>query len=179
VVFRRLVSGRPAPVLLLANGEYCAFLDVPPADMNVAAHKKEHPRTWGRWRRRRGKIETLRERNVWLAEDWGEALAPARPGETLSGTFARGHGHGTMSFLEEIAFGREGRFVRRRTANVGLVPGTAGVGGGKDDRGTYRLDGRTLELRHDSGVVERKAFHWGRSKKDMIFLDNTLYSLDD
>jgi hypothetical protein len=180
VVFRRLVSGRVAPVLLLANGEYCTFLDVPPADMNVAAHKKENPRTWGRWRRRRGKIETLRERDIWIEEpDWGEPLAPARPGEALSGTFSRGHGHGTMSFLEEIAFVPEGRFVRRRTANVALSPSTAGVGGGKDDRGTYRLDGRTIELRYESGAVERKAFHWGRAKKDMIFLDNTLYSLDD
>lgn len=84
-----------------------------------------------------------------------------------------------MSFLEEIAFAPEGRFVRRRTANVGLSPGTAGVGGGKDDRGTYRLDGRTIELRYQSGAVERKAFHWGRKQKDIIFLDSTLFSSDE
>jgi hypothetical protein len=180
VVFRRLVSGRVAPVVLLENGEYCTYLDVPPEDMDMAAHKKENAGAWGRWRRRGGAIETLQGGKHWIEErDWGEELRPARPSEALSGTFTRGYGHGTMQFLDEIAFSPDGRFARRKSANVALAPSTAGVGGGKGDRGSYRFNGRTIELRHDDGTVERHAFHWGRAEKDMIFLDNHLYSLDD
>jgi hypothetical protein len=165
------------PVLLLKNGEYTDELDVPPEDMNVAAHKKEHPRDWGTWRRRRGKIELIDWSGKPSPLKVGPSLVPGRAGEELSGTFAKGAGRGNMSSLKEIGFQPGGRFAIRRTVSVAIA--VPGVGGARIHRGSYRIEGRTIEFRNDDGTVDREAFHWVSEKRDAAFFNDDYYSLDD
>lgn len=172
VVGERRDSGRIAPILLLKNGEYCSGLDVPPEDMDVALHKKRNRLHWGRWRRQRGRYQVLEGRK-WVAASWGSTLAPGRPGEELSGTFASGGGNYASTFVKEITFLPGGRFATRKSGAGG------GIGGFRIERGSYRFDGHTIEFLGDNGTMEREAFHWVSEKKDSAFFNNRFFRREE
>lgn len=180
------------PVLLLKSGEYCMRVDLPPGDIDAAAHKRAHPGAWGKWRRVGSKYERTNAKGNWVKAGWERRLSPARPGEELRGTYASTSGGGnsayggnvTVASVNRLTFLPGGKFRLERTGAT-IFDGSRGpVGGGvsssSEADGTYELEGSSLELRHRDGTVERRAFHWGDPKgKTSIFLNQVLYALDD
>lgn len=167
-------------ILLLKNGDYCDQMDVTPADMNVAAHKQAHPGAWGRWRRGGGKYEVLEDGTWKPADNWKLRLEPARPGQKLTGTFesvtATGLASAAIVSSSSLSFLPGGRF--RRGRSVTTTTSSVAASSTEKNEGSYRLDGRTLELRFDDGRVDRRAFHWLDVKKqDAAYFNGVLYLL--
>jgi hypothetical protein len=167
-------------ILLLKNGDYCDQMDVTPADMNVAAHKQAHPGAWGRWRRAGRKYEVLEDGKWKAADHWKLRLEPARPGQKLTGTFesviATGLASAAIVSSSSLTFLPGSRF--RRGRSVTTTTSSVAASSSEKNEGTYRLDGRTLELRFDDGRVDRRAFHWLDVKKqDAAYFNGVLYLL--
>jgi len=73
-----------------------------------------------------------------------------------------------------LSVGTEVRYDRLQA-----YTGPQAVGGSarpRPETGSYQLDGSTLELRHDDGRVERRAFLWGdRENKTSLRLDDMAF----
>jgi hypothetical protein len=167
-----------------------ARVDVPPSEMDAAAHKREFPRAWGRWRRRGGNIERLRPDGTWAATSWAGTVTRARPGDELEGTFHSGRGSAVGGGATYIIVSRDLTFLpgkRFRQAggtaiSVGSgIPGSAqgGVTSTSEDDGSYRFDGDAIELHFGDGTVERRACFWASETKAMFFMNQAFYYNSD
>jgi len=186
------------PVMVLKNGDACSYVDVPPADMDVAAHKQAHPGNWGTWRRRGRAYERLGRGGQWKEVDWKLRLHPARLGEELRGTLTSinalvmpGGGGATTSVASSKTFTflpgrrfRDERFTALSHQGDTTPSGQprVGVSGTSNDKaeGTYVLDGSTLELRYSDGTVDRRAFLWASDERPgTIVLNTSVYLVKD
>ena len=174
--------------LVLKSGDYLEDFELPPSDIDVAAHQQAFPGRWGKWRRRGDTYERLDRRRGWSKVDWHERLYPAAPGEELRGTFSgtsglaipSGSGRaGRVSSSRQLTFLPGGRFqydlVQGFTGNLAVK----GAARSRPDTGSYQLDGTTIELHHDDGRVERRAFLWGSETKTSIRLGTQAFLRDD
>jgi len=103
------------PVLLLRSGEYCSSVELPAADMDVAAHKLARPGAWGKWRRRGGKFQRTDSKGRWIDAKWDRRLTPVRGGEQLSGTYSRIGGGGNTALGGDVSIAT--------TSEVTFLPG--------------------------------------------------------
>ena len=179
------------PVLLLKNGEYCSRVELPAADMDVAAHKRARPGAWGKWRRRGGKFQRTDSRGRWIDAKWDRRLTPARAGEQMNGTYSRIAGGGntglggdvSIATTSELTFlpGRRFRLGKFASTTFG---GSSGVGGvatdESDEHGTYSIEPGAIELRYSDGRVARWAMHWGDPEgKGSVFFNRALHTRRD
>jgi len=176
------VSPTYVPVMLLKNGEYCESIDLPPGDMNVAAHKQAHPHRWGKWRRRGKKFERFVEKKGWTAVNWEQRLYPARKGDELRGAFRRitSTAAARTSIVSDrtLTFLPGGRFSDGKTTTlIAPYPGASGSRKRQPKLGTYRLDGSAIELHYPDGTVQRRAFLWAGTTKKSIYLDDELWAI--
>ena len=171
------------PVLLFTNGEYCAHVNVPPSEMDVAAHKREFPSQVGQVAQARRKGRTAHPRRDLGEGQLGGTLRRARPGEEIDGSYHSnaGSGIGYIMNYSDITFlpGKRFRTTALMSASYGVgVPGSASAsvtGPRRRDEGTYRLDGDFIELRHQDGTVERRSFFWAGTGRRMIFLNASFF----
>ena len=184
-------------VMVLKNGEACKYVNVPPSDMDVAAHKQAHPGKWGTWRQRGRTYERLSSKGEWKKVDWKLRLYPARPGDELRGKLTRtsasvvpggGDASTAVASVNSFVFLPGRRFRDERFASVSHHAGTSGGRSGvsmssrSDDEkdGTYVLDGTTLELRYSDGTVDRRAFLWTSEKRTgSVVLNTSVHLLKD
>jgi hypothetical protein len=139
----------------------------------------------GKWRRRGDGFQRLRSDGTWVAAEWNGELRPARPGDELDGEFRSVAGsvlagpdvftavNRDIRFLTGRRFRTAGSVVNSRAGSVQGSSARAVTTSGED--GTYRLDRDAIELRHSDGTVERRAFHWGSKRKNMFFMNTTMY----
>ncbi len=101
-------------------------------------------------------------------------------------------GTGTVQANNGFAAGSYTSTGKNGTQSVSTVSATGGtatdpavVGGGSSNRrndgaantGTYRIDGWTIELHRDNGVVDRKLFLFSRDKRDSVNIGGVGYSV--
>ncbi len=106
---------------------------------------------------------------------WGSGLIQETQGVN-SYTSTTSDGNGTRSSSTAVADG-----WRPDSPHQNNPPTFVGAGGtrrndGDANRGTYRIDGWTLELHRDNGVVERQLFLFSRT--DALNIGGTNYSLE-
>jgi hypothetical protein len=184
-------------VMVLKNGEACKLVNVPPSDMDVAAHKQAHPGSWGKWRRSGRTYERLTSKGAWKKVDWKLRLYPARPGDELRGKLTRtsasvvpggGDASTAVASVNSFVFLPGRRFRDERFSSVSHHGDSSGGRGGvsvhgssEDEKlGTYVLDGSTLELRYADGTVDRRAFLWTSEKRTgSVVLNTSVYLLKD
>jgi hypothetical protein len=179
------------PVLLLKSGEYCRSVELPAADMDVAAHKRARPDSWGKWRRRGGRFQRTDSDGHWIDAKWERRLTPARRGEQMSGTYSRIGGGGntgvggdvSIATTSEVTFlpGRRFRWGKFASTTFGGSSGVSGVATNEsDEHGTYNIEPGAIEFRYSDGRVERWAMHWGDAEgKGSVFFNRSLYTRPD
>lgn len=176
------------PVLFLKDGTYWDGMNVPPADLDIAASRQGEPRRWGRWKRVGKKFQLQDEKGKW---DDPEAMQESKPGvsgEKLNGTFTSiggggnvAYGGGTMiAVVNSFTFLPDGNFKAGKFASASSNESTSPVGVSTYSKseydGTYTIDGYTLTLRYKDGRVERRAFSFMDAKdKDAIYLNGSAY----
>jgi hypothetical protein len=187
-----MVIIRYDPVLMLKDGWAYDGWTLTPADLDVTLSRKLEPKSWRRYERKGDQIRIQDQNGKWSKfEKWSQ-VGPAKPGDTLQGTFSSIGGGGNtavggntmIAVIDSYTFNKDGTFktdkaVGASGGNEGTDPnGPPGVVATSQasSSGTYKLDGYTLELRYGNGRVMRRAFLWFDEKqKDAIFIDGTAF----
>lgn len=189
------------PLILFKDGSYFEIEDTPLEDIDLAASRAAKPRDWGRWSRKgntffltddKGKTNDydLQQGNFFQA-------FPASPGTTLAGSYKTISGGGNTAFGGDVMIASQGRYTflpggvfstERSTGamNSGASTGVGStVAANKAGRGRFSVDRYTLVVTHANGRQERSFFAFGSEKtpprldRDMIFIGDSVYTLDD
>lgn len=188
------------PLILFNDGSYYEIDDAALEDTDLAAERAAHPRRFGRWTGggtrfvltgTSGKPQDYQLQQGSFFKAFPAGAAPlAGPFKATGGGGNAAMGGDVFIMTQSILnFGAGGRFTTDRFAgamNSGNTTGVASTvrGGGKGG-GTYSVDRHTLTLRHADGKTERRFFAFSSHKtppqvdKDMIFVGDTAYVLDD
>ena len=106
-----------AQYLLLKDGWAYDNLQVPPADLDVAASRQHEPEHWRRWRKQ-GDSYQYEKDGQWQAYD-ATPVRPGKAGEILAGTYTYSTSSGTLYTGSHVSFsyltfGKDGSFSRSR-----------------------------------------------------------------
>jgi hypothetical protein len=138
---------------------------------------------WGRWQKSGTSI--IVQWNDGKRETWEKhwyIARPARKTDRLKGLFRSVSGSvntaldgsSSTAVFKDLTFFDDGTFTRE--AGVSAREG-ADYGGSKSKtRGTYVIDGYTIELRYDNGYVERLAFYFYPDSNDAIGMGNKAFA---
>ena len=104
-----------AQYLLLKDGWAYDNLQVPPADLDVAASRRHEPEHWRRWRKQGDNYQYEKD-GQWQAYD-ATPVRPGKAGETLAGTYTYSTSSGTLYTGSHVSFpyltfGKDGSFSR-------------------------------------------------------------------
>ena len=103
--------------LLLKDGWAYDNMQVPPADLDVAASRQHEPEHWRRWRKQGDNYQYEKD-GQW--QDYaGTPVRPGKAGETLDGTYTYSTSSGTLYTGSHVSFsyltfGKDGSFSRSR-----------------------------------------------------------------
>lgn len=188
------------PLILFTDGSYYEIDDAALEDTDLAAERAAHPRRFGRWTgggTRFVLTGTGGKPNDYQLQQGSFFKAFPAGAAPLSGPFKATGGGGNAAMGGDVFimtqsilnFGAGGRFTNDRFAGAMNSGASTGVGstvrGGGKGGGTYSVDRHTLTLRHADGRTERRFFAFSSHKtpaqvdKDMIFVGDTAYVLDD
>lgn len=160
------LTGDVYPVVLFRDGQLLEDVEGLLHPGGLAAHRREYPKRWTRWRRQGGELQ-LEGSKGWKKLTFQVTYAKLPDGLRLDGTYRRLSGGGTVAVggndsvaaWSEYHFGRDGRVTRG-----------GGMGGHSEfDRssvatrslaanrtGSYRIDGLMLRIRYDDGSEEAR-----------------------
>ena len=104
-----------AQYLLLKDGWAYDNLQVPPADLDVAASRRHEPEHWRRWRKQGDNYQYEKD-GQWQAYD-ATPVRPGKAGEILAGTYTYSTSSGTLYTGSHVSFtyltfGKDGSFSR-------------------------------------------------------------------
>ncbi|HTE50668.1 MAG TPA: hypothetical protein VK698_07355 [Kofleriaceae bacterium] len=186
--------------LLLANGKVRDGVPpVAPADFDAEAEMRAEPKKWGTWKKRGDEYQLAFAGQAPFEPPNTLERTPGRPGERLDGTYSKSSSYSVGSYgswsSRSIAFGPDRRFSRSHEGGASIAgpAGSTPTSAGWDDsgssvstptlgtrsrsgsteadrQGTYHIDGYTLELRYDSGRVERH-FFFTRDDRATVWFD--------
>lgn len=179
------------PILLLRDGSARRYLEIPPADLDVARDKAANGRDWGRWSRG-GPGFVVR----WNKGDKDELKSSfktkaAKPGQTMARAYETigGGGNTALGGNVMVAFSNTYQFARNGTfstdggggSSVSATDTSAGVAvsSRRSSAGRYRLDGHTITLRYNDGRVVRKMFYFYPDSDRAIGIGDDTYTIDD
>ena len=115
--------------LLLKDGWAYDDLRVPPADLDVAASRKNEPEQWHRWRKQ-GDGYQIEKAGSW--QDYpGTAVSPAPRGATLDGTYTYGESATTLYnsdvYFDHLYFKADGSYSRSGYSSSSLSNDITGL----------------------------------------------------
>jgi hypothetical protein len=120
--------------LLLKDGTVYDGLPCPPDQLDVAASRRNEPKSWGQWKRDGAKISARWRADSGAWDAWeplssASFVLPAQAGERLSGRYETGkaynYGASSSVFFHGVTFTPAGRFTTDQTAMHGTTGGTA------------------------------------------------------
>jgi hypothetical protein len=177
-----------APYLLLNDGSIYSNPVVSPYEFDVAISRQREPKKWGTWKLSGGAIAVnwpSRNKSERWEKNWFWAR-PAAGNEKIEGAFTSIYGAGSAAMggnvmtvsSKNILFNTLGRF-----ALTGVGVGTnytdysvaASAYTKKDEAGSYRLNGYSIELRFNNGTTMRRAFYFYPKDKAHFGIGNHVY----
>lgn len=176
------------PYLLLNDGSIYSSPVVSPYEFNVALSKQREPKKWGTWKII-GSAITVNWPGRNKSEKWEKNWFWARPAagnEKIEGAFTSMIGAGNSAIggnvvtvsSKNILFNTLGRF-----ALTGVGVGTnytdyniaTSAYSKKDEAGSYKLNGYSIELRFNNGTTMRRAFYFYPKDKAHFGIGNHVY----
>ena len=177
--------------LVLKDGWAYDKLRVPPADLDVAASRKNEPKLWHKWRKN-GKDYEIEKDGAWKKLP-GIAVRGAKAGETLNRSYtysaSGGSYYGGYALFKTLKFKPDGTFdsndygsTHANSNGLGQI-NSEGIGHGaishgassSNDRGRYKLDGYTIEMTQPDGTTARQLFFFWADDKN-ISIGGATYS---
>ena len=177
--------------LVLKDGWAYDNLRVPPADLDVAASRKNEPELWHKWRKN-GKDYEIEKDSAWKKLP-GHPVRGAKAGETLNRSYtysaSGGDYYGGYALFKTLKFKPDGIFdssdygsTHANSNGLGQI-NSEGIGHGaishgassSNDRGRYKLDGYTIEMTQPDGTTARQLFFFWADDKN-ISIGGATYS---
>ncbi len=177
--------------LVLKDGWAYDNLRVPPADLDVAASRKNESELWHKWRKNGDGYEIEKD-GAWKKLP-GHPVRGAKAGETLSRSYtysATGGGYySSYVVFDTFSFSADGTFTssdysstHANSNGLGQI-NSEGIGNGaishgassSSDRGRYKLDGYTIEMTYPDGTTARQLFFFWADDKN-ISIGGATYS---
>ena len=177
--------------LVLKDGWAYDNLRVPPADLDVAASRKNEPELWHQWRKSGDDYE-IEKNGAWKKLP-GIAVRSAKAGETLNRSYtysaSGGSYYGGYALFKTLKFKPDGTFdsndygsTHANSNGLGQI-NSEGIGHGaishgassSNDRGRYKLDGYTIEMTQPDGTTARQLFFFWADDKN-ISIGGATYS---
>ena len=169
--------------LVLKDGWAYDNLRVPPADLDVAASRKNEPELWHQWRKSGDDYE-IEKNGAWKKLP-GIAVRSAKAGETLNRSYtysaSGGSYYGGYVLFKTLEFKPDGTFTtsdhsstHANTNGLGQIS-SEGIGSGAISHGTsgsnggghYKLDGYTIEMTQPDGSTARQLFFFWAGDKNI------------
>ncbi len=176
------------PYLLLNDGTIYSNPVVSPYEFNVGLSKQREPKKWGTWKISGNAISVNwpgRNKSEKWEKNWFWAR-PAAGNEKIEGAFTSMIGSGNSALggnvvtvsSKNILFNTLGRF-----ALTGVGVGTnytdyniaTSAYSKKDEAGSYKLNGYSIELRFNNGTTMRRAFYFYPKDKAHFGIGNHVY----
>lgn len=189
------------PLILFKDGSYYEIDDAALEDIDLAAERARRPNDWGRWTRQgdRFVLTGTRGKPNDYALQQGQFFKayPANGSAQPLGSYKTIGGGGNAAFGGEVMIAIQNRYTflpggmfstARSTGatNNGSVNGVGStVAANRAGQGRYTVDRYTITLTQPDGRSQRRFFAFGSEKtpprldKDMIFIGDTVYTLDD
>lgn len=177
--------------LLLKDGWAYDNLRVPPADLDVAASRKNESELWHKWRKNGDGYEIEKD-GAWKKLP-GHPVRGAKAGETLSRSYTYSASgcdyYGGYALFKTLKFHADGTFdssdygsTHANSNGLGQI-NSEGIGHGaishgassSSDRGRYKLDGYTIEMTQPDGTTARQLFFFWADDKN-ISIGGATYS---
>jgi hypothetical protein len=158
-----------------------------PNTLDLAASKRNDPKKWGVWKLEAGLLKITwnakpaKDRFSEWKKDSYKNVSPAKKGETISGSFKTISGGGNTAMggdvmivmSNTITFNSRGQFTLAKVSG-GSTSTVSSYYKGKD-AGTYILDGYTIELKLNSGKIERKFFYFYPDDRKYFGIGSSVY----
>ncbi|RDE06422.1 hypothetical protein DVW87_01490 [Sphingomonas aracearum] len=189
------------PVILFKDGSFYEIGDPALEDIDLAAVRAARPADWGRWRQEGAQFVLTdhkgRPDSFKLQDGEFFKAFPADGTASLSGEYRSISGGGNSAMGGEVMIASESRYhfqpggtytTGRSTGamNSGAMSGAGStVASRRNGAGRFSAERYTITLERPDGRSERRFFAFGSQKspplidKDMLFLGDTVYSLDD
>jgi hypothetical protein len=189
------------PLILFKDGSYYEIGDSALEDIDLAAERTRRPNDWGRWTRQgdRFVLTGTRGKPNDYALQQGQFFKafPASGSASPLGSYKSVSGGGNTALGGEVMIASTNRYIflpggvlgtKRSTGAMsnGSVSGVGStVAANRAGQGRYAVDRYTITLTLPDGRSQRRFFAFGSEKtparldKDMIFIGDTVYSLDD
>lgn len=189
------------PLILFKDGSYYEIDDAALEDIDLAAERSRRPNDWGRWARQgdrfvltnsKGKAHdyALQQGQFFKAYPANGTAQPLGSYESIGGGGNTALGGEVMIAIQNrYTFLPGGIFSTARSTgatNNGSVNGVGStVAANRAGQGRYTVDRYTITLTQPDGRSQRRFFAFGSEKtpprldKDMIFIGDTVYTLDD
>jgi hypothetical protein len=189
--FGGAVYPTPIPVVLFRNGDALTDVEGLSYPGGIEAHKRANPNDWTKWRRSGGRIQLLDPESGWENAAYNVAYAKLPEGYRLDGTYSSLSGSGNLAIggtdsvaaWRSYAFAPNGRVIRGGGAGAyaqALGGSTAVSSIAPTQRGSYRIDGLTLQITYDDGSKESRVIVTNpEDRDDVIWLDGIGYTRDD
>jgi hypothetical protein len=174
------------PYLVFKDGSIYKNLATNIDKLHIEQSRQQEAEEWGTWQKK-GKDIVIAwkdgDQDTWEEESWFIAN-PASGGETIKGDYHSISGGGN------IAFG--GSMMTFSSTNISFNGNKftfESTGGGSSDAvssyasqtkaGTYELNGYSITLRFNNGVVEKKFFYFYPDSKDVFGIGTRYYVPND
>lgn len=160
--------------LVLKDGWAYDNLRVPPADLDVAASRKNESELWHKWRKNGDGYEIEKD-GAWKKLP-GHPVRGAKAGETLSRSYtysaSGGDYYGGYALFKTLKFHADGAFD---SSDYGSTHANSNGASSSNDRGRYKLDGYTIEMTQPDGTTARQLFFFWADDKN-ISIGGATYS---
>jgi hypothetical protein len=144
-------------------------LDVQQRGLDLAARQAMDPKSWSKWMEIDGKV-ALQNGDKWRALEFQLKYAPSPSGLTFDKVFSRLNASGGGASDTLVVVTRDIRLTSDHRVEVGSFAGVSSSAGtvtstAPDQRGTYAIDGYTVELKWDSGKITKTFSRPSRSPR--------------
>jgi len=168
--------------LLFKDGTILRNPHEAPADLDVSRSRAQRSQDWGRYQTEGDKIQ------VWWSDGKSESISqwwvgrPAKSGSRLSGlyqlTSVSGGGGGTTMVVSSDAFqfNADGSFSNKSLVGGSSRSPLSPFGKSQEqERGSYRLDGYTIELKTTDGRIQRVLFFYLSDSEDAVGIGSQMF----
>lgn len=171
------VIQEPRPMILFRDGSACRDMNFVVSGIDKTAHQAKYPNAWLKWKLAGGKY-ALQNGNDWKPLYFQIKYPPHDRDFTLQAKFTNISG---ATIVDVTAFSQKVVHLsddhRIVAGNYAAVTSPANVTqvAPPDKRGTYQVDGYTIEFKWDDGTITKTSFVYSEEDADAIYLSGVCF----
>lgn|GEM_PF-6398160 len=170
----------PRPIILFKDGWATKDINYFVRGLDIPAHKMMYPKTWVEWQLVDDKVALKNSNGGFTKMTFQNRYEPNSSSLTFEQKFTRlltgvNVALGTSAVVQkDIQFWNDHRVVVGSYTGV-ITPSTVTQVVPPESRGTYHIDGYTIELKWDDGTTKKTSFVWSDEDPEAVYIDGLAY----